>query len=133
MARSKARERAAANQLALITEKHEVILGRDTIREGDQIFAWGGPAYGTTPLTGRGKKRYLVNGFFFKRGRTWLDCTRLESALSGAPKKTGRDINDSFTVAAGRFLLFVAGANYTRAAFPGVRWRPFKVRKVKTR
>ena len=110
-----------------IATQNELTLSGETICVGDQILAWGGPSFGTIALTGRGKKRYLVNGFFLKRGRTWLDCTRLEFAAiaRGARRAPGEPI------ASGRFLLYVSGPIYRRAAFPGVRWRPFKVKKVR--
>jgi hypothetical protein len=93
----------------------------DTIIAGDWIEARGGPVSHGEPLVKRGV--YRIRSIIFRRGRTWLDCWRMDlRRLTGGKRQW---------LAGGTFLLYVAGNSYRSKEFPGVIWRPFKVKKLK--
>jgi hypothetical protein len=106
------------------TSRHSVVVG-------DLIRVTGGPTCKGVPICQRGVFR--VEGFVFDprfKGRTWLDCSRLE--LPGAVRRLFARRDWSLLIPCGRFLLYVTGPKYRRNDFPGVYWQPFTVKKMKT-
>ena len=133
--RGESRRGDLPNQLRLFGhESINVHSSRHTIAVGDIIRVSGGPTCQGSPLSARGVFR--VEGLVFDpriKGRTWLDCTRLECPPRGIHGLAVRRPDWSQAIACGRFLLYAAGPKYRRTDFPGVYWQPFAIKKLKTK